>query len=62
VVAAVAASIVAKMVIDHSNVPNREKVAVVVVQVVENDQVSYSILKNEKYEELLFSRCMLQLW
>ncbi len=47
-VAVVVASIVAKMAIDHLNVPNREKAVVVVVQAVENDQVSYSIFKNEK--------------
>jgi hypothetical protein len=47
-VVVVVASIVAKMVINHMNVQNRKR-PVVVVQVVENDQVSYSLFKNEKY-------------
>ncbi len=35
-------SIVVKMVIDHSNVPNQKKL------VVENNQVCYSLMKNEQ--------------
>jgi hypothetical protein len=47
------ASIVAKMVIDHTNVRNRKK-PVAAVLVVEKDQVSYSLFEDEHYDEISF--------